>query len=295
MSVVAENDAQQTDADERRSHRSAVRHLLGEPIGRGSAIVLVLVVVIAVFAPLLSPYDYATIDRTSRLDAPSAAHWMGTDHLGRDVLSRVLHGARVSVAVGLMSVSMAGLLGVPIGLLAGYRGGWLDELFMRLMDALLVFPAILLALVVIAVVGPGLVPMSIAIALVFVPAFARLTRGAVLMVKPREFVEASHALGAGASRIVMRHVLPNVMAPVIVQVSIALAYAILIEAALSFLGFGTQPPTPSWGQMLNEARSHMGRAPWLALFPGVAIGVTVAALNLLGDRLRDVLDPNTSL
>ncbi len=294
MSVAAKDDAMQSGTDVRRPQRSALRQLLGEPIARGSAIVLAVVVLVAIFAPLLSPYPYATIDRTARLDAPSVAHWMGTDHLGRDVLSRVLHGARVSVSVGLMSVLLAALIGVPIGLLAGYRGGWLDELFMRLMDALLVFPAILLALVVIAVVGPGLVPMSIAIALVFVPGFARLTRGAVLMVKPREFVEASHALGASATRIVTRHVLPNVVAPLIVQVSISLAYAILIEAALSFLGFGTQPPTPSWGQMLNEARSHMGRAPWLAMFPGVAIGLTVAALNLLGDRLRDVLDPHTS-
>lgn len=294
MSAVTTDEVVLTGDDERRPNRGALRQLLDEPIARGSAIVLAMVVLVAIFAPLLSPYPYATIDRTARLDPPSATHWMGTDHLGRDVLSRVLHGARVSVSVSVASVLLAALLGVPIGLLAGYNGGWVDELFMRLMDALLVFPAILLALVVIAVVGPGLMPMSIAIALVFVPAFARLTRGAVLMVKPREFVEASHALGAGATRIVTRHVLPNVMAPLIVQVSISLAYAILIEAALSFLGFGTQPPTPSWGQMLNEARSHMGRAPWLALFPGVAIGLTVAALNLLGDRLRDVLDPHTS-
>jgi peptide/nickel transport system permease protein len=183
---------------------------------------------------------------------------------------------------------------VPLGLAAGYFGGWLDEVLMRLMDALLVFPAVLLALVVIAVLGPGLIPMSIAIAIVFVPAFARLTRGSVLAVKPREYVEASRALGASTVRVIGRHVLPNVAAPIIVQISISLAYAILIEAALSYLGFGTQPPTPSWGQMLNEARSHMGRAPWLAIFPGVAIGLTVAALNLLGDRLRDILDPHVA-
>lgn len=271
-----------------------LRAFLREPIALVSSLILLIVVAVAVFAPSLTPYEYAEIDRTVRLVPPSTTHLMGTDHLGRDVWTRVAYGARISVLVGLISVTLAGLIGAPLGLIAGFQGGWLDEVIMRLMDALLVFPAVLLALVVIAVLGSGLVPMSLAIALVFIPAFARLTRGSVMAVKPREYVEASRALGAGVPRVILRHVLPNVAAPIIVQISISLAYAILIEAALSYLGFGTQPPTPSWGQMLNEARSHMSRGPWLAVFPGIAIGLTVAALNLLGDRLRDILDPHVT-
>ena len=245
----------------------------------------------AIFGPWLGPIDSTLTSSTERLQGPSATHWLGTDDLGRDLLSRVIVGARISLLVSGVSITLAAIIGSMIGLLAGYFRGPLDALFMRLMDILFAFPAILLALLAVAVLGPALENLIMAIVIVYAPAFARIARGATMSVAAEPFVEASRSLGAGSSRIIFRHVAPNIIAPLVVQYTISLAYAVLIEASLSFLGLGVQPPTPSWGGMLSTGKTFLELSPWPSLVPGLALVVTVLGLNLLGDAVRDVLDP----
>jgi peptide/nickel transport system permease protein len=223
--------------------------------------------------------------------APSAVHWLGTDEIGRDVLARLIWGARASLLAGVVSVAIALALGVPIGLLSGYCGGWLDSLLMRMTDALLACPFLVLAIALAAFLGPSLTNAMIAIGISSMPVFIRLTRGQVMAVAVEDYVEAARAIGNSHPRIALRHVLPNVVPPVLVQATLSIATAIIAEASLSFLGLGQQPPEPSWGSMLNVAKNFLGQAPWMALWPGLAICLVVLGFNLLGDGLRDALDP----
>jgi peptide/nickel transport system permease protein len=253
--------------------------------------VVVATTLAAAFAPVMAPADPTRTDFVNLLQPPSRAHPMGTDDLGRDILSRIIFGARTSLLAGVISVGLALTAGVPLGLISGYFRGKLDAVLMRLTDALLAFPFLVLALAIAAVLGAGLVEAMIAIGVVFTPGFIRLARAQVLSERERIYVEAARALGASDAQVLWRHILPNSLSPVLVQASLAMATAITAEATLSFLGLGTQPPTPSWGTMLNVAQAYLGRAPWLALWPGLAIFVTVLSLNLVGDGLREVLDP----
>lgn len=254
-------------------------------------VVLGVLVLAALFGPLLAPYGMNQQNIPNRFASPSWSHWFGTDELGRDVFSRVLIAARGSLQVGAIAVGIALGLGVPIGLVAGYYGGAADAVLMRLMDIVFSFPAILLAIAVVAVRGPGLTNAMIAIGIVYMPIFARITRGSVITVRAEVYVRAARSLGARDGRILRKHVLPNIVAPLIVQTSLSLAFAILSEAALSYLGLGVQPPQPSWGRMLSEGRSFFKQAPWMGIFPGLAILFTVMAFNMVGDGLRDALDP----
>jgi peptide/nickel transport system permease protein len=248
-------------------------------------------VIAAVFAPVVAPYDPTTQNFTALLQGPSTAHPLGTDELGRDTLSRVIHGARVSLQVGLIAVGLALVTGGSLGLISGYARGAVDTVVMRVMDGLLAFPALVLALAVTAMLGPSLRNTMIAIGVTGIPSYARLVRGQVLSIRDLEYVQAARSLGAGHGRIMLRHVLPNTTAPIIVETSVAIPAAILAEAGLSFLGLGVQPPTPSWGAMIDTAQGYMQREPWIAIAPGAAIVVTVLAFNFLGDALRDALDP----
>jgi peptide/nickel transport system permease protein len=253
--------------------------------------VVVFVGLVALLAPWVSPYDPLKTSWALVRKAPSAAHWFGTDEVGRDLLSRVIWGSRASLAAGVISVSIAVGIGVPIGMLAGYAGGVLDALVGRVTDAMLACPFLILAIALAAFLGPSLGNAMIAIGITATPIFVRLARGQVLAVKAEEYIEAARAVGNPPLRIVWRHVLPNILPPVIVQATLAIAAAIIAEASLSFLGLGQQPPAPSWGSMLNIAQRFLTQAPWMAIFPGLAIFVTVLAFNLLGDGLRDALDP----
>ena len=254
-------------------------------------ILTVLLVLAALAAPLLAPYDPNVQDTARRLEAPSNQHLLGLDDLGRDVLSRVIFGARVSLRVGFSVVLLASLTGVTLGAISGYFGGAVDVLVMRLCDILLAFPGILLAIALVAVLGPSLNNVILALAVIGWVGYARLVRGQVLKVREMEYVTAAKALGAKSPRVIIRHVLPNVINPVIVMATLGLAGAILSEAALSFLGLGVQPPTPSWGAMLTAGRRYLGLANHLAIYPGVAIMLAVMGLNFLGDGLIDALDP----
>lgn len=256
----------------------------------GAAILLVLVV-IAILAPLVSPHDPLEQNLEGRLLLPRTEFPLGTDNLGRCILSRLIHGSRVSLQIGIMVVGITSITGVTLGLIAGYRGGLIDELIMRIVDILLAFPGIILALVIAGILGPSLSNVLLALAIVGWTSYVRVVRGSVLSVKEKEFIESARALGLSDLRIMFRHILPNVMAPVIVMATLGMAHVILAAAALSFLGLGAQPPTPEWGSMLNDGRAFMRTAPHLTVFPGLAIMVTVMAFNLLGDGLRDALDP----
>jgi peptide/nickel transport system permease protein len=248
----------------------------------------------ALLANRIAPYDPTALNARHRLEAPSSDFRFGTDRLGRDVLSRVVFGARSSLGIAATSVIVSLLLGSVLGLAAGYFGGGLDLLIGRIMDILFSFPALLLAIAIAAMLGPGVRNAALAIAVVYTPLFARVIRGPVIAERHRDYVQAAHVIGASHLRIVGRHILPNVVSPIIIQASAALSAAILIEAALSYIGLGTQPPEPSWGTMLSEGRTFLETAPWMSIFPGLAIAITVLALNLLGDGLRDVLDPTLS-
>ncbi|MDT7952620.1 MAG: ABC transporter permease [Acetobacteraceae bacterium] len=252
---------------------------------------VVLVVLAALVGPGMSPYGPDSPDFVATLAAPSAQHWFGTDDLGRDVLARILSGARVSLFVGVGSVAAALLVGLPIGLVAGYAGGWTDAILMRCMDVLLAFPGILLALGITAALGTTLVVTVAAIALVNLPILARIARGQALALRQRDFVTAERALGFGPAAIMGRVILPNALSPILVQASVLLASSVITESYLSFLGLGVQPPTPSWGNMLHDAVGFLDQAVWLACFPGLAIFATVLGFNLLGDALRDRLNP----
>ncbi len=256
----------------------------------GSLLVLAFLGV-ALLAPVLSPHDPLAQDLAVRLQPPSSAHVFGTDDFGRDVLSRVIWGSRVSLRLGLVAVAIALVIGGTIGLLAGYYGGWFDLLGMRLMDLMLAFPSILLAIVVVAILGPSLTNAMIAVGVMAVPQYARIVRGSVLSVRGLEYVQAARALGAGDGRILTRAILPNVGGPIIVTASLGLATAVLEAAGLSFLGLGAQPPTPEWGSMLSQGRELVLIAPWVLTAPGVAVFLSVLGFNLVGDALRDLLDP----
>lgn len=269
----------------------AWRLLAGNPVTVLSAVVLAAVVVIALTASFITPYGVNDVDVPQALRPPSGAHWMGTDELGRDVLSRVLMGVQASMKVAVVSVAFAAVVGVTLGVLAGYRGGWLDTVVMRIVDVMFAFPVLLLALAIVAVLGPGLTTTILAIGVVYVPIFARVARASTLSVRVEPYVAMSRTMGTGSGFILTRHILPNITGPLIVQTSLSLAFAILSEAALSFLGLGLQPPQPSLGRMIFDSQGFVTLAWWMAVFPGLAIFVIVLACNLLGDGLRDVLDP----
>ncbi|NYT86872.1 ABC transporter permease [Pollutimonas harenae] len=259
----------------------------------GAAIVL-LFVLLAILAPLIAAYDPAQVSFTAIRKAPSMAHWLGTDELGRDIFSRMVFGARASLLAGMCSVLIALAVGVPFGLLAGYFGGLVDGCISRATEALLSIPFLILAIALAAFLGPSLVNAMIAIGVSAAPLFIRLARGQVLAIKNEDYVQSTRSLGASNTRIILRHILPNVMPALIVQATIMIASAIIAEASLSFLGLGLQPPNPSWGSMLNTAKNFMSQAPWMSIFPGSAIFLVVFGFNLLGDGLRDALDPRQS-
>jgi len=261
------------------------------PVTVLSAAVVVAAVVIAVGAGRLVPYGINDIDVPQALRPPSGAHWFGTDELGRDVLSRVLTGLQASMTVAVVSVVCAAVVGTALGVTAGYRRGWLDTVVMRVVDVMFAFPVLLLAMAIVAVLGPGLGTTIAAISIVYVPIFARVARASTLAVREEPYVAVSRTMGTGTAYIVARHVLPNITGPLIVQTSLSLAFAILSEAALSFLGLGIQPPQPSLGRMIFDSQGFVTLAWWMPVFPGAAIVVIVLACNLLGDGLRDVLDP----
>jgi peptide/nickel transport system permease protein len=255
--------------------------------------VVVLFVAVAVGAPLLSPYAPNATSWSAVRKAPSLLHWMGTDENGRDVLSRVLYGARASMSAGVLSALIAAAIGVPFGLIAGLAGGWTDAVIGRITDAILSVPFLILAIALAAFLGPSLENAMIAIGVAAAPAFVRVARGAAIDVATQDFVEAARAIGNPPWRVAVRHVLPNIIPPLLVQVTLAIAIAIVAEAGLSFLGLGQQPPAASWGSMLNSAQRFMTQAPWLAIFPGLAVFLAVLAFNLMGDGLRDALDPRS--
>ena len=267
--------------------RQAARTRLG-PLG---VMVMLVTVLVALLAGVISPYDPLKQDLGNTLARPDRAHLMGTDNVGRDVLSRMIWGTRVSLMAGFGSVALALVTGGVLGLLAGYAGGRTDSLVMRLMDAVLSFPPLVLALALGAVLGAGLTGVVIALGVVYTPTFARLMRGQVLTITARDYVEAARALGAPGWRIAWHHVLPNAAAPIVIQASLSVAFAILAEASLSFLGLGIQPPGASWGSMINAGRGYLQQAPWIVFWPGAALFVTVVGLNFVGDAVRDALDP----
>ena len=271
--------------------RRAMRRLLKR---KGAVIGLVVIatfILLALFAPLVAPYDPIATSWTSVRKPPSALHWFGTDDLGRDILARVIYGARASLMAGAISVVIALTIGVPLGLLAGYRGGFVDALISRITDAMLACPFLILAIALAAFLGPSLSNAMIAIGISATPIFIRLTRGQALSVKVEDYVEAARAVGNPSWRIALVHILPNILPALMVQATLSIAAAIIAEAALSFLGLGQQPPLPSWGSMLTAAQRFLTNAPWMAIWPGLAIFVVVLSLNLVGDGLRDALDP----
>jgi ABC-type dipeptide/oligopeptide/nickel transport system permease subunit len=284
------NTAASAAAAPRAGNRAWGKFRRSPPALLGAAIVLVFVVC-ALLAPWLASHDPVQTSFMTVRKAPSAAFWLGTDELGRDIYTRMLYGARASLLAGLASVLIALAAGVPLGLAAGYFSGWADSLISRVTEALLAIPFLILAIALAAFLGPSLINAMIAIGVSAAPRFIRITRGQVLAVKNEDYVQGARALGASNPRIIARHVLPNVMPPLIVQATITIATAIIAEASLSFLGLGLQPPNPSWGSMLNTAKNFMVQAPWMSIFPGSAIFLAVLGFNLLGDGLRDALDP----
>ncbi|MBT8224536.1 MAG: ABC transporter permease [Dactylosporangium sp.] len=278
-------------AEHRTRTRETIGILLTNRLSAFGLVVMGLLIFTAVFGSMVAPYDPTSVDIPARLSGPSLDHPFGTDNLGRDVFSRVLAGARVSFQVGIVAVGISLTMGVVTGLVAGFYSGAADAVLMRAMDMLFAFPAILLAIAVLAVLGPGITNAMIAIGIVYIPIFARITRASTLVVKEELYVRAARSVGASDLRILRRHILPNILAPIIVQTSLSLAFAILAEAALSFLGLGVQRPTPAWGRMLAEGRDFVNQAPWMGIFPGIAVFVTVLAFNFVGDGLRDALDP----
>ncbi|WP_082233144.1 ABC transporter permease [Halobacillus massiliensis] len=250
-----------------------------------------ILIIVAITAPWVAPYDPYKMAPDARLAGPSLAHLFGTDQFGRDILSRIIYGSRISLQVGLISVGLSVVAGTIIGVVAAYYGKWVDAALSRLTDVMFSFPDILLALVIMAILGPSLTNLMIAVGIVYTPIFARIARGAVLSIKNSLYIEAARSMGISNIKIMWRHILPNSLAPLIVQVTLSFAFAILAEAALSFLGLGVSPDTPSWGIMLNEGKSWMETAWWIAVFPGIAITLAVFSFNVMGDGLRDALDP----
>ncbi|MCF8002302.1 MAG: ABC transporter permease [Halanaerobiales bacterium] len=269
----------------------AGRRLLKSRIGVLGIILIGFLILVAIFAPYIAPHDPLQQNIIMRYKPPSSTYLLGTDEMGRDILSRIIYGSRISLQVGLFSIGIALVTGVFLGLLAGYYGGILDMVIMRIMDIMLAFPAILLAIAIVAILGPQLKNAMLAIGIINIPRFARIIRSSTISIKESEYIAAARMMGANDLRIIFYHLLPNAMAPLIVQTTLSIATAILEAAALSFLGLGAQPPTPEWGAMLSDARSSLQKAPWVATFPGLAIIFGVLGFNLLGDGLRDALDP----
>ena len=297
MEVATLNLDEQTDFEDMQSYRSnsprakVVRALLRHRSGMVGLVIILLMSLVALFSPILAPFDPLEIHAEDRFHVPEAPYYLGADEFGRDILSRILLGSRLAFSVGLVSVGISTAVGVTIGLVVGYKGGKLDSVIMRIFDALLAFPVILLAIVILAVLGPGSNNAILAIAIVTTPAFARLTRANVMVEKHKEYIEVSKALGANTSRIIFRHIFPNVASTIVVQITITMASAILLESALSFLGLGTPLPAPSWGSMLSIGRGFLHVAPWYSIFPGLAVMILIMGFYLLGDGLRDAMDP----
>lgn len=254
-------------------------------------VILILFILMAVLAPVIAPYDPYYMDASATLAPPSAEHLLGTDNMGRDILSRIFYGAQISLKVSIVSVSIATAAGVILGVVAGYFGKLTDGIISRILEIMFAFPEVLLALLIMSILGPSLNNIMIAIGIVYTPIFARITRGAVLSVKDSLYVEAARSIGVKDSIIIVRHILPNILSPILVQITLSLAFAILSEASLSFLGIGVEPDIPSWGIMLNNGKSWIEIAWWVGVFPGIAIALAVLGFNILGDGLRDVLDP----
>ena len=275
----------------RRAGLIARAPVFANPLNVAATLVIVAFAICAVFAPLLAPYDPLAQALATRLEPPSPDHWLGTDQLGRDIASRLLYGARISLVIGVVVVTLAGVFGTFVGLIAGYAGGLVDEALMRVTEVFLAFPPLILAMAIAGALGPSLTNAIIAIAAVTWAIYARVTRGQLLSLRRREFVEAARAIGASRTRILVRHLLPNALAPLLIQASFDMGSAIISAAGLSFIGFGAQPPTPEWGVMISEGRNFISTQPWLSLFPGLAILFAVGAFNLLGDGLRDLFDP----
>jgi len=271
--------------------RRALHRFQKHKLALVALVVLAVLILCALIPAQLAPYDPLQMEMHDRLQGPSATYLFGTDDLGRDILSRIIYGARISLQVGIIAVGIAAVVGISSGLLAGYFGGWVDAILMRIMDVIFAFPAILLAISIMAILGPSTVNVMIAIGIVYIPIFARIVRGSTLSIKALDYVEAAHAGGTRPSQILWRHIFPGTLGAITVQITLSLAYAILAEAALSFLGLGTQPPDPSWGSMLSFGRDWIREAPWFSFFPGLMIFITVLSLNLVGDGLNDALDP----
>lgn len=264
-------------------------------LGMAGLIIVTVLVFVAIFAPWLAPYDPLDVNFQESLHAPSAKHPLGTDLLGRDILSRIIYGSRVSLQVGIIAVAISLVIGLVLGLISGFFGGWVDVIIMRLVDITYSFPFLLFAIAIMTILGPGFINVFIAIGIINWAWFARVARGSVLQAKQSEYVLAARALGASSFRIIFKHIMPNVIAPVIVGAALSSGYAILAEAALSFLGIGVQPPNPSWGLMLSDARNYLSTAPWMTYYPGLAIALTVLGFILLGNGLRDAIDPRMKI
>lgn len=277
-----------------KSGNRAWRKLKANRSALAGLAIIVFFTALAIAAPLLPIVDPLATSWTAIRKAPTAAHWMGTDDIGRDILSRMIWGAQASLMAGIFSVAIAIAIGVPFGLVSGYFGGWVDQVISRITEAFLALPFLIMAIALAAFLGPSLTNAMIAIGLSAMPVFVRLTRGQVLAVKTEDYVEGARAIGLGHFDIMTRYILPNIMAPIIVQATLTVATAIIAEASLSFLGLGQQPPAPSWGSMLNVAKNFLDQAPWMAMWPGAAIFLVVIGFNLLGDGLRDALDPRES-
>jgi peptide/nickel transport system permease protein len=275
----------------RPSRVTARAPILREPLNVLAIAIIAAFATCALLAPFIAPYDPLAQTLSARLEPPSAAHWLGTDQLGRDIASRLLYGARISLVIGVVVVALAGVFGTFIGLVAGYAGGLADEGLMRLTEVFLAFPPLILAMAIAGALGPSLTNAIIAIAAVTWAVYGRLARGQILSLRRREYVEAARSIGASPARIIVRHLLPNAIAPLMIQASFDMGAAIIAAAGLSFIGFGAQPPTPEWGVMISEGRNFISTQPWLSLFPGLAILFAVGSFNVLGDGLRDVLDP----
>jgi peptide/nickel transport system permease protein len=276
---------------EKQQIKNFWRHFKKNRLGVGGLVIIVIVFFIAIFAPFLSPYDSGKTDVSLKLKSPSFQHYLGTDQLGRDVFSRMLYGSQISLSVGFVAVGISILIGILVGAMAGYKGGWVDSLLMRFVDIMLSFPSFFLILTVVAILRPNIYNVMIVIGITSWEGTARFVRAEFLSLRERDYVQAARALGVKDRRIIFRHILPNALAPVFVTASLGVASAILIEAGLSFLGFGVQPPAPSWGNILTEGRTYIFDAWWLTVFPGLAILITVLSFNLFGEGLRDALDP----
>lgn len=271
--------------------RMTVRRLIRNPLGRIGLSILAVMIMVGIFAPVLAPYDPIDQIIGDELQSPSLDHPLGTDELGRDLLSRIIYGARISLLVGIVAVGLGSAIGISSGLIAGYLGGWLETITFRIWDTLMAFPGVLLAIAVSAILGPGLFNAAVAVAIISMPSYARLARGGMLSEREKDYVTAAQTLGQRPSQIVFRHILPNTIPPILTQVALGMAGAVFLEAGLSFLGLGAQPPAPSWGSMLADSRNYLRIAAWYGIAPGVAISIFLLGLNMLADGLRDALDP----